>query len=60
MASWYFKESALIDRSKYTESKTHSHCPWKGDASYYNFTTDEGKEIKDIAWCVCPRVYGRD
>ncbi|ORY29679.1 hypothetical protein BCR39DRAFT_531633 [Naematelia encephala] len=48
--NWYFKEAALIDRSKYSASNTHTTCPWKGVASYYNYTTDEGKEIKDIAW----------
>ncbi|WVQ85994.1 hypothetical protein IAT38_008162 [Cryptococcus sp. DSM 104549] len=47
--NWYFKESALLDRGKYKESGTHTHCPWKGDASYYNYESDDG-EIKDIAW----------
>jgi len=28
--SWYFKEAALIDRSKYSESDTHTTCGWKG------------------------------
>lgn len=28
--SWYFKESALIDRSKYAPSETHTTCGWKG------------------------------
>ena len=29
--SWYFKEAALLDRSKYSESDTHTSCPWKGE-----------------------------
>lgn len=29
--SWYFKQSALIDRSRYSESETHSNCGWKGE-----------------------------
>ena len=81
--SWYFKQSALIDRSRYSESETHSNCGWKGEcrvshcvvlprissssrnleayipretslilgqASYYNYKTDDGETIKDIAW----------
>ncbi|KAK4688640.1 hypothetical protein P7C73_g1492, partial [Tremellales sp. Uapishka_1] len=47
--NWYFKESALLDRGKYTESSTHTTCPWKGVASYFNYD-DDGKIIKDIAW----------
>lgn len=30
-------------------SETHSHCPWKGDASYYTIVVD-GKENPDAAW----------
>jgi uncharacterized protein (DUF427 family) len=30
-------------------SDTHSHCPWKGDASYYNVTVD-GQTNADAAW----------
>ncbi|WRT70564.1 uncharacterized protein IL334_007562 [Kwoniella shivajii] len=48
--NWYFKESALIDRERYEESKTHTHCPWKGDASYFNYKKDDGSMINDIAW----------
>ncbi|KEF52460.1 uncharacterized protein A1O9_11302 [Exophiala aquamarina CBS 119918] len=33
----------------FTDSTTHTHCPWKGDASYYNITVD-GKDVKDAAW----------
>ncbi|KAK6906769.1 hypothetical protein L486_04507 [Kwoniella mangroviensis CBS 10435] len=48
--NWYFKEAALIDRSRYEESETHTTCPWKGEASYFNYKDDDGKIIKDIAW----------
>ncbi|WWD20583.1 hypothetical protein CI109_105059 [Kwoniella shandongensis] len=48
--NWYFKESALIDRGRYTESETHTSCPWKGKASYFNYEKDDGDVIKDIAW----------
>jgi uncharacterized protein (DUF427 family) len=30
-------------------SDTTSHCPWKGDASYYSIVVD-GKENKDATW----------
>ncbi len=44
----YFPPSS-IDKSKFVASPTHSHCPWKGDASYYTVVVD-GKENKDAAW----------
>ncbi len=31
------------------ESSTHSTCPWKGEASYYNISVG-GKENRDAAW----------
>jgi len=30
-------------------SDTHTHCPWKGDASYYDLVVD-GQVNKDAAW----------
>lgn len=30
-------------------SSTHSTCPWKGEASYYNLVVD-GKTNKNAAW----------
>ncbi|KAJ3574476.1 hypothetical protein NP233_g1746 [Leucocoprinus birnbaumii] len=33
----------------FTDSSTHTTCPWKGEASYYN-TSVGGKEVKDVAW----------
>ncbi len=44
----YFPADA-ITREYFGESATHSHCPWKGDASYYNLTVD-GAVNKDAAW----------
>lgn len=29
--SWYFKETALVDRSKFSSSDTQYHCGWKGE-----------------------------
>jgi uncharacterized protein (DUF427 family) len=40
---------ASINRDYFTETDTHTHCPWKGDASYYTVTVDD-KELKDAAW----------
>jgi uncharacterized protein (DUF427 family) len=31
-------------------SETHYHCPWKGQSSYYNLVTEDGKTVKDVAW----------
>ena len=38
-----------IKKEFYTESDTHSVCPWKGTASYYTLSVD-GKENVDAAW----------
>ena len=44
----YFPPSS-INRDYFSETETHTHCPWKGDASYYTVNVD-GKELKDAAW----------
>ncbi len=31
------------------KSNTHTHCPWKGEASYYTIKADK-TELKDAAW----------
>jgi uncharacterized protein (DUF427 family) len=38
-----------IDRAYFQESSTHSTCPWKGEASYYDVVVD-GNVNKDAAW----------
>lgn len=38
-----------INPAHFQESDTHSVCPWKGTASYYNVVVD-GKINKDAAW----------
>ncbi|KFY34786.1 hypothetical protein V494_06474 [Pseudogymnoascus sp. VKM F-4513 (FW-928)] len=38
-----------VDQKVFTKSDTSTHCPWKGDASYYNITTGK-TELKDAAW----------
>ncbi|WVR08490.1 hypothetical protein IAU60_005545 [Kwoniella sp. DSM 27419] len=48
--NWYFKEAALIDRGSFEPSDTHTTCPYKGEASYFNYKADDGNVIKDIAW----------
>lgn len=40
-------ESVQMEFMKNTN--THSTCPWKGEASYYNIEID-GKLNKDAAW----------
>lgn len=44
----YFPPEA-IDRQYFQESSTHTTCPWKGLASYYNIEVD-GQVNKDAAW----------
>ncbi len=38
-----------IHRVYFSESDTHTTCPWKGEASYYNVTVN-GTTNKDAAW----------
>jgi uncharacterized protein (DUF427 family) len=38
-----------IHREFFRESATHSTCPWKGEASYFDVVVD-GQVNKDAAW----------
>ena len=44
----YFPPGA-ISREHFSPSDTHTTCPWKGIASYYDIVVD-GKVNKDAAW----------
>lgn len=38
-----------INKEHFQDSSTHTHCPWKGEASYYNVVaTDQVNQ--DAAW----------
>lgn len=38
-----------INEEYFQQSSTHTTCPWKGEASYYNIIVD-GQVNKDAAW----------
>ena len=38
-----------IRREHFRESRTHTTCPWKGEASYYDVVVD-GEVNRDAAW----------
>ncbi|MCB0474547.1 MAG: DUF427 domain-containing protein [Flavobacteriaceae bacterium] len=44
----YFPPDA-IKKEFFTDSDTKTHCPWKGDASYFSLSVN-GKENADAAW----------
>lgn len=44
----YFPANSL-NREYFQQSDTTSHCPWKGDASYYSVVVD-GQTNTDAAW----------
>ena len=46
--NWYFPPSS-INREYFTSSDTHTTCPWKGLASYYNVEVN-GNSNQDAAW----------
>ena len=38
-----------ISKSFFKKSNTHTHCPWKGEASYYTLNVN-GETNQDAAW----------
>jgi uncharacterized protein (DUF427 family) len=40
---------ADVDRSLLKRTDTSTHCPYKGDASYYSIVTGDG-EVTDAIW----------
>ena len=44
----YFPAEA-VKREYFRASETHTRCPWKGDASYYDIVVD-GETNQDAAW----------
>jgi uncharacterized protein (DUF427 family) len=38
-----------VKREYFQSSNTHTTCPWKGEASYYNLVVN-GENNKDAAW----------
>lgn len=44
----YFPPDA-VNKAFFKDSQTHTFCPWKGTASYYDVVVD-GKTNKDAAW----------
>jgi uncharacterized protein (DUF427 family) len=44
----YFPPNS-IDQQYFKSSDTHTICPWKGEASYYNVVVN-GETNKDAAW----------
>lgn len=45
----HYFPSEDINQEYFQSSNTHTSCPWKGQASYYNVVVD-GQENKDAAW----------
>ena len=45
---FYFPRQA-VQVDELTRSDTHSHCPFKGDATYYD-VTQGGRQLKDAIW----------
>ncbi len=45
----HYFPSESINKDYFAPSNTHTTCPWKGEASYYDVVVD-GEENKDAAW----------
>lgn len=46
--NWYFPPSSLVDGA-FEKSPTAYHCPWKGDAQYWNVGLGDDV-LADGAW----------
>ncbi len=46
--NWYFPPDA-IKKEYFQPNDHHTHCPWKGDASYYDVVVD-GNKNESGAW----------
>lgn len=47
-SNWYFPPTA-VKQEYFTPSDTHTTCPWKGEASYYNLSVN-GETNDDAGW----------
>ena len=45
----HYFPAGSIDHAYFSASETHTNCPWKGEATYYNITVN-GETNKDAAW----------
>jgi len=45
----HYFPSESVKKEFLTDSSTHTVCPWKGEASYYNVVVN-GKKAEDAAW----------
>ncbi len=45
----YYIARADVAMERLCRSATRTHCPYKGDASYYALTLDDNR-IEDVAW----------
>jgi uncharacterized protein (DUF427 family) len=41
---------ADVVSDRLTRTDTSTHCPFKGDASYYSVTTSAGDTVADVIW----------
>ncbi|KAF3038951.1 hypothetical protein E8E11_006993 [Didymella keratinophila] len=48
-----------VKKSHFTPTQTSTHCPYKGDASYYTVTTNK-TEIQDAAWYYPEPIKGME
>lgn len=46
----HYFDPADVDLELLISSETTTHCPWKGDASYFSIGID-GETNTDAAWC---------
>jgi len=45
----HYFPAASLNMAYFRPSESTTHCPWKGEASYYSIVVD-GEENRDAAW----------
>ena len=45
----YYFPSEAVNWEHFSRTSHSTHCPWKGDASYYNVSAD-GETKENVAW----------
>lgn len=46
----YYIPRADVDRTKLLRTERVTHCPYKGDASYFSIRTESGPAIDNAIW----------
>lgn len=55
----YFPRSSIVDEYFTASSKT-THCPWKGDATYFNIEVDGSPNVNGAWYYLKPKEAAKE